>query len=709
MEEVIVTGRFIGSGATSATKLDIPVRDTPYSVASYTDAFMRAIETTKVADLYRYMTGVQRAGNTGYDLAIRGFKASGTDRNALMVDGLPGLTVRFGSPPTVGTDHIELVKGPASILYGQVQPGGFVNIITKKPRDEAANVIGLRGTSGLASNSSDNVLGYEVTADLTGPVDAEKRVLYRLITEYGYDNTFRTASYERPIYLSPSVTWRITDSTVATVLLEYRSVKTSYDTYMVAPNLDASQIPATTTRYQSPSDVQKEWGGTATLLLQHKFSNDIKLNLSYRGVVHRDTAIGYDVNAILPNQQEVSIRARNQLNKREYHFGDLNLVAPFETGPFQHKLVVGTNLGRETLDTNRLQFFNIPTTPATVAGPHAGALNIFAPSYVGILPRDAYPLVNPTTPTALNDRYTSSQAYGGYLADLITITENWKAQFGIRYARERQSLKELRIAGVPTTASDNDDVLPQGGLIYQPSKDWSFYGSYSTSFVPAPASSQDINGTNPFVPTTAHAIEFGVKADLFNNRANATLAWFKIDKQNVLSTFSGGTCPASIGTCSQQVGAERSTGVEFEVSASPLDNWQLTVGYGYTDAKVVKSTIVQQNGAALTNIPKHNAHLWTRYDLADGMLAGLGFGLGIAYTGDRPGLLPTATSNSPLTLPSYTVVDLGLYYVAERYDLTFKISNLFDRRYFESTGFTGQTQIVPGQPRIAVLSARVRF
>ena len=120
IEQIVVQGSFLGAGAQSAMKLDIPVRDTPFSVGSYSGSFMKAIETATVADLYNYMNGVKKAGNTGYDLTLRGFKTGGDDKNAIMVDGLPGLTGRFGSPLTVGVDHIEVVKGPMSLFYGQI-------------------------------------------------------------------------------------------------------------------------------------------------------------------------------------------------------------------------------------------------------------------------------------------------------------------------------------------------------------------------------------------------------------------------------------------------------------------------------------------------------------------------------------------------------------------------------------------------------------
>src|SRR3984893_6016858 len=146
-EELVVIGKFVGTGTKSAMKQDVRVLDTPVSVDDYSAAFMKAIETTNVANLYNYMTGVQRGGATGYDLSIRGFKTTQTDKNAILVDGLPGLAGRFGSPPTFSTDHIEVVKGPASVLYGQGQPGGFVNLVTKKPSGKAAALIDVTGSA----------------------------------------------------------------------------------------------------------------------------------------------------------------------------------------------------------------------------------------------------------------------------------------------------------------------------------------------------------------------------------------------------------------------------------------------------------------------------------------------------------------------------------------------------------------------------------
>ena len=263
LAEVTVTGRFIDTGASSATKQNISTLDTPFSVSAYTDDFMKSIGTTQVADLYRYMTGLQKAGNTGYDLTLRGFSTTDSDRNTILVDGLPGLAVRFGSPPTVGTDHIEVVKGAASLLYGAVQPGGFVNMITKKPSSAQSTVLSIRGTTS-ASDRDTRVKGGDVSVDSTGPIDSDRKLLYRLVAQISNDDTFRNYSYEKGVYLAPSLTWSLSERTSITGLMEYRAVKSNYASlYLLAPRLpggaNVSFLAPVTTNYMS-SRLRKRLG-----------------------------------------------------------------------------------------------------------------------------------------------------------------------------------------------------------------------------------------------------------------------------------------------------------------------------------------------------------------------------------------------------------------------------------------------------------------
>jgi iron complex outermembrane receptor protein len=699
LEEITVTGQYIASGAESAMKQDVSVRDTPFSVSAYSASFMKSIDTTSVADMYTYMTGIQRAGNTGYDLTIRGFTSGSNDKNSILVDGLPGLSARFGSPATVGLDHTEVVKGPTSVLYGQQQPGGFINLITKKPQSKPLADVSLIGTGfdgAGVSLSSTHSLGYEASGDFTGAIDSGNRFLYRLVVDDAARGTFRTFSDARDLFIFPSLTWNVSDATSATLSFEYRRLQYGYDNYLIAPNKDYHLVAPITTLYQEPGDLETEIGRTATLSLVHSFSNNVRWRLDGRAVWHDDAANGYDQVLVRPDLLHVERRARQQFNLRRYDYLDTNLSVPFNTGVVQHKMLVGASAGHDSLDANRIQFFNGPAT-----GPQSLDTTLYDPIHGVVPPLSSLPAVNPTTPTNLNDRYTISSTYAAYLSDLMTLTEHWKATVGLRYTREHQALEELKLPNVPIKDKDANAVVPSGGILYQPNPHWTGYVSYAGSYVPAPASSFDINGNNPFSPTKARQYETGVKGDLLDGNLDATLSLFDIEQTNVLNTFA---CP--LGTCTQQIGQARSRGAELEVDARLQPTWQLAFGYSYTDARTTASLDPVQVDARLTNSPFNNAHLWTRYDVPAGSLQGLGFGLGVSYSSWRTGTVPSSADPRVLLLPGYTVADIGLYYTRGRYEAALRAANVLDRRYFQSAGFLGELQVTPGSPRSFTLSLR---
>ena len=736
-KEIVIQGhRFTDTGASSATKLQIPVLDTPFSVAAYNGNFLKAVDTQNVSDLYRYMTGIQRAGNTGYDITFRGFKTSGNDRNAILTDGLPGLSVRFGSPPTVGTDHIELVKGATSVLYGQAQPGGFINIITKKPLFHEFNEFEMRGSMGVGT--FDRQLGGTASFDSTGPLDAGGHFAYRVVGEIASTRGFRKDSYEDPIYIAPGITWKIDDRTRVTLQGEYRRVKTHYDTYLVSPNRDASLIAPIDTVYQEPNDYLLERGLIGNLFVTHNFSNKVTFNLGYRYVDHKDTQENFDVVGFKSTAPLTTItrRARGQINKRTYNFVDANLTAKFDTLGIKHTLLLGGGGGEETASLDRTQFYNCLAPTCTSLD-----LNIYHPVIGLAPPLSSFPLDNSPTGANLTWRYTKQDSIGLYASDLIEFNRYLKLMVGGRWADEVQTIQDLRKPAGVTRKHDRKS-LPLAGLIVEPTKGVSLYASYSTSYVPQAAASQDVFGLNPFKPTFAKSYEGGIKTELFEHRLSFTAAYFDIEKTDVLNTFncpatlaalnayiaangiavpanaprdaSGKLIPAS-GTCSTQIGAERSRGVELELNATPVEGWTITGGYAHTHARITKSNLAYQVGARETNSPDDAFNFWTRYDFKSGPLANLGAGLGLSYIGKRAGLLPTAAvdprpENGTLPLHAYTTVDVGLYYhPTEALDFTFKVTNLLDERYIESAGFTGDINLVPGTPRFATLTARYHF
>jgi len=728
--DIVVRGRFVDNAATSATKMDIRVLDTPASTESYNNNFLKAIETTNVSDLYRFMTGVQRAGNTGYDITFRGFKTSGNDRGAILTDGLPGLSVRFGSPPTIGIDHIELVKGPTSVLYGQGQPGGFINIISKKPKSTPEFEVELKGLMGVGPY--DRELGGLFSFDYTGPVDKAGDLDVRVVGETGYTRGFRQYGYEQPVYVAPSLTWKLSPRTTLTIGGEYRYVKTHYDTYLVAPNNDATRIANIDVNYQEPDDYLVERGAIGNVYFTHKFSDAVKFYVGYRYVDHEDEQRNFDVVGFAASSPLTTItrRARGQLNHRTYSFVDTNLTAKFEFAGIKNNLLIGFNGGQETASLDRTQFYNclvVKNNPA--ASCNSLNLNIYNPVIGAVPGPEAFPLYNPGQQSNLNWRYTTQNSLGGYASDLISMFGDVvKVMIGVRYADERQSITDKRLPFTPINKKDSK-WLPQGGILIEPTRQLTFYASYSTSYVPVAASSQDNFGNNPFKPTEAKSYEGGIKTNLFADRLNLTAAYFDIERKNVLNNFTcltqaqliaagiaipPGATIAS-GTCSNQLGGDRSRGFEIEVNATPLPGWQITGGYAHTKARVVSSNIAEQVGARQTNSPDDAFNFWSRYDIKDGPLANLGFGLGVSYIGKRVGLLPvhpiaSGPENGTLPLKAYTTIDAGLYYKANNdLDLTLKVTNLLDARYIESAGFTANIQLVPGTPRLLTMTARMHF
>lgn len=739
-EEIVVTGKFTDPGTRSAMKMDLSVLDTPFTVASYSETFVKSLETTSVSDLYNYMTGVKKAGNTGYDITLRGFKSGGDDRNAIMVDGLPGLTGRFGSPPTIGVERVEIVKGPMSMLYGAIQPGGFVNMISKKPQDTASTEVQLRGSTfwGGGRDIFDKNSG-NIAFDSTGSLNEGGTLLYRVVAEYNDRKGFRDFSFNRGPYIAPSLTWKLGEDTSLTVLGEYRKTRESFDTQLVAPRNDLSLLADITTRYQEPTDFRVEEGLAATALFTHDFGGGIKLNLSYRHVDYDSDQKEFSVVAASGNgaremttaaaitaagsQYRVERRARHLQTSRKYDYVDANITAKFETGSLEHKLLVGFNGGKDVVNENRLKFFNTNTRSATTGQCRAATGNTNTPTCLdidaynpvyGVVPAfDSLPATNPaldSQASGLTNRFVNSSNYGFFFSDLVTLTDQLKVFFGGRNFGETQKIEADRrnAPGVIAEKKATKTFLPSAGVLLQPTKNVTVYASYSQSFVPVDASARDITGANPFSPVEGTQYETGIKAEnLINGTFGASVSYFNITQKGILNTFTGGTCPATVGTCSEQVGEAQSQGIEVEANLTPLKGWQIIAGYAYIDAKITKSLNAYQVGAELANTARHSANLWTRYDWANG----LGVGLGVTYTGKRAGRLPpSATDSNVLVLGAYTVVDAGVYYTAnEHLSFNLKAGNIFNKKYLESAGFTPQIQLAPGAPRNVTLSARFKF
>lgn len=710
LQEVVVTSSY-QQQTDNSMKMGIPVRDTPFSIESYSNSFMSSIQTQQVADLYRYMTGLQKAGITGYSLVIRGFSTADTDRNTILTDGLPGLAVRFGSPPTIGYDHIELLKGPASLLYGQATPGGMVNIITKKPENDAATTISSRGT--LNASDYSRVLGGDVSFDSTGPLGSDA-LLYRVIGQISDDRYFRNSSYERNKYLLPMVTAKLGDSTTATLQFEYQEISADYENVgLLAPNTPVAatvaQLAPIQTVYTAPGTSRDERGTTTSLFVKHDLGGGGSINLSMRSVDHHDYAYAFDITGFDKadtTHHTLDLRARGQWNQRTYNFADLNAVLPFDVGGIGNRVIAGANAGKEIDDFKRTQFCNLnsPGKPIANASCNLGAnqytVSVFDPNFALIPPPSAFGA------GSLADNWNMEETAAAYLSDLITFSSQWKALAGVRYSQDKYKVYVNKFD--PTQApyeQDYHSTVPETGIIYEPSEDWSYYASYSESYSPVDPSSGALISQPLFKPTESKGEEVGVKADVDHHRISFTGAAYLIKERNVLTPYTGGTdadCPT--GSCMVQAAAARSKGVELEVSAKPTDALTLIAGYTYGNAVYSQSNATGPLvGHKLPNWPTNAAHAWARYDVLNGAMRGFGAGLGITYSGSRLANTGTAAIPGEFLLPSYTVVDFALYKVfTDGLDLTLKLNNVLDKTYYQDGTITsGMVSVDAGTPRTA--------
>lgn len=672
LQAITVTANFIRPGGQSALKMSVPVRDVPFSLADYSQSFMQAVDTTKLTDLYGYMSDVQRAGPSGYDVSIRGFTSGSTDPNSVLMDGLPGLPARTASPETADIARVEVVKGPASVLYGEDQPGGFINLITKKPQARYQTNVELRADTYAGAGipfGHDN--GYTGIVDTTGALDSGHRLLGRAIVQYTNQQSFRQFVLDKDFMLAPSLTWNISGRTRATLLLEFRRGNDSWDEGLVAPAFNSTLIAPITTRYQNPQDKEMEKGETATLLLHHVFSRSLSWDFNARSVYSEDYEWGFDNGTVLKSLTTMERQDRQQDNHHHINFIDTSVTDLFHTGPIAHRLLAGVTYGETIEDYNRLRFFKTPLLDINIYDP--------VPGYSDVPPA--------TEPPAAHE-WASSRQYGVYATDMLTFSAHWKGVVGVRYQNIDQEQKELRLAN-PTVNKSFNDAFPMGGIVYQPNKELSLYASYSSSFVPPSPTAQSVIPGQTLQPQTATQEEVGAKYASANGRASATVSFFNIKEINLIQEV-------GITGLYEQIGAVRSRGAELELDFRPTNWWQLSANYALVDAIILDDSIKADIGSMPLNAPRNSASILSRIQFP-GRLDRFGWMLGTIYRSERVGNLPTSAIPYDFVMPGFATVDTGLYYTADTYSLSLKVSNLLDKQYYQSA--FSAVRITPGEPR----------
>ncbi len=642
--QVIVTGEqdegYNPTRATTATRTDTPLRDVPQSVQVIPRAVIEDRGVTELDRVLETAGSVVSAGGRGTSVfgpgfLIRGFPIQG----AIFRDGIS--TFSLAPLSTNDVEQVEILRGPASVLFGQGEPGGIINLVSKQPLREPFYALG--ATVGSFST-------YRGDADLTGPLTEDGSLRYRFNLSYENFGSFRDLVDGERLLISPTLTWDIGPNTSINVFGQYARDRETID----------EGIPFTA---DGPVDVPRsrfvgeDFGEFSQdqFTLGYRLNHDLNESWSLR---HASQYLQYSPQRYAPLYDSFD-ETTGDVERTEYFgggnyrrlFTNAEAVGRFSTGSVNHQLLVGAEY-RNVLEQPEFQFSN------TYA-----PINVFNPVYTGI-------------PYAIEPEFfrdDTISTWGFYAQDQIDILPNLKFLAGIRYDIADQFRTTQNVGDPRQEFSQSDNAFsPRLGVVYQPVEPVSLYASYTRSFSPSFGASLNADGSN-FDPETGRQFEVGTKVDL-SDRLSLNLALFDIRRQNVR------TPDLTNPRFSVQTGEVASRGIELNLGGEILPGWNITSSYTLLDAFVSSDNRTALVGNRLANVPDHQFSLWNTYEIQEGGLQGLGLGLGVFYVSDRAGDL----SNS-FTLPSYFRTDAALFYRRDNWRAQLNLENLFDTTYFTAS------------------------
>ena len=665
--QVIVTGEqdegYAPSEATSATRTDTPLRDTPRTIQVIPEQVLQDQAITRVTDAIQNTSGVVQDGGfggTADQLNIRGFFIDN-----VFVDGFRS-TFASGFSETANIERVEVLRGPASVLFGNTEPSGVINLVTKQPLDEPFYEIELR---------AGNYRFVRPTIDLTGPLNDDRTILYRLNVAYEYSDGFRDFDQDvSRIFLAPSLAFRIGDATTLNFDFTYLQDERPLDRGFLAIGRDIIDIPVT--RFLGePNDIREIQSVTAGYRLEHELNDNWQIRNQFRLSSNESFDFRAEPDELDEATGILTRTFRSNDDVYETYTLQTDLLGNFLTGSIEHNLLVGFDLRRETVVGNQRRL------PAGLTP----SINIFDPVYdVGDRPtRDDLTVIGRNN----NDR---TDALGILVQDQISILDNLILVLSGRFDAVAQDNRNNNTG--ETSEQDVTAFSPTIGIVYQPIEPISLYANYARSF--QPNFGTDVNG-DFLDPERGTQYEVGVRAEL-NDRLVASLAFYDITKSNVATTDPNNP-DFSIG-----IGEQRSRGIDLNVAGEILPGWNLIASYGLIDAEVTESNDLPE-GSRVQNVPRNTASLWTTYEIQNGDLQGLGFGFGLFYIDERAG-----DFEDTFDLPSYLRTDAAVFYRRNNWRAAINVQNLFDVEYFRSNNF-GRVAIEPGAPFTIIGSLAVEF
>lgn len=727
LQEVEVLGRarqdYTSEYSFSATKIAIANKELPQGMGTVTKELIRDRQAFQLADAVKNVSGV--IPSSFYNqYSIRGISQN---EEGQIINGLRTRQYYFLQPLTTNIERVEILKGPASMTFASTDPGGSINMVTKKPLSEDRKEIS------LSAGSFKTLRG---TLDFTGPLNSSKTLLYRLNAAYQEAGSFRDYVRNNSVLISPSITYLPSDKT---------SINTEVIFNSLSGNLDRGQpifgaIAGQTNLNSTPSSLNlgapNDFFKSDELILMANFSQKFSQNLSFNAVYmkqtwkedlqeHRTTnAFARDING-----QPVNNLVLMQFVQRQQLWNIDNLNAyfnfNFDLGKTSHKMLVGYDLhywnklkggGQNAArgfflkdgsvantfnPANSDQYQTITIDDKVFPRPNVNYFNLNNP--VPTLPnvndyrlnaRIAVPSAL-TTSTAI---YIQEQVKWGKFSALLSLRNEW--------------FEDITNIDTPNEQSfTNVVLLPRLGLTYEISKSVNVYATFLEGMQPQSNTVTLMPNTGSFFwapesaarfkPLISDLKEVGMKSELFDKKITLNAAVYEINQKNILMNANLPDFPDSL----VQRGADRSRGLEFDATGYLHPNWQITASYSYINAKIIDDTNEELIGLRKENTPKHSGNLWTRYNFGEtSKLHDLGIGFGVQAQGSR---IPWFTR--AFEVPEFVLFDAAAYYVPQKTNIQIAVNanNLLNKTYW--VGAQNYTRLFPGAPRNFMLTATYKF
>jgi len=681
-QEIVVTGRMSDYVETSAGAARTSARliDVPQAIQVLPARFLEDIGALDTKDLYKHISGVTDSaysstvvrGFTQREVLINGVRGNpyGSLEGDINNSGFSTSQFRLSN-----VERVEILKGPSSVLYGSSEPGGVINYVTKRPREQFWS----RATAGTGQFGQ--ALGE---FDVTGPLNAGRTLLYRGAVFFENRDGYRFNTELRNAHAVGSLAWRATPRASLAIDYEYINQRNVAHRLRGVP-VDAAGEFVTDYRWTTtePTDFTDLEAHVLQARWEQAFARGVRADATLRYLDYDRRENYHEPRGFFAGGTMMHRDFRDQLRTNADWSFAAGLSTPLVTGGIRHDLAVGGDLAAQD------HLFRSGTAAQQSAGGPVPPISVQAPVY-GTTRGTLYAI-----PAGRYGVDTAETFRGGlYVQDLMSIGPRWHVLAGGRLDRYDDSGDNRGLA----LAAGHTALTGRAGLVFKPVDHASLYGSVSNGFTRASVLAQTPDANGPHEPETSWQVETGAKAEWLDGRLQLTGAFFHTVKQNVLRPDpalgpSGANFNAVLST-----GEVRNRGFEIDLAGQLGLRWNLAVNYAYLDSTITRDLTASLVGRPMPNAAPHAVGVFTRIDLPRG--AAIGGSLEYLAGREEP--------FAGLVAPAYTVVDAHYFQqITPRLRLLVRADNVFDARYSASSLFAARVGNVPGQPRTVSVALTV--